>query len=129
VKKFVLPENQIECPSCLGEPEGECAECSGTGSISRWPLPLPMAVWQGTFTLFGVELRCSVLDNGARVINAEDVQRLFHAMGDPGVSVVPAEIERFARWRAGHPQEADAEGRAPLVAGEQTNAPGAGEPK
>ncbi len=69
------------------------------------------AIWTGTFTLFGVPLRCSVLEDGQRVIDADDVLAFFSAMGDRTESPSdPAEVERFARWRAGLPSSPD-EGR------------------
>jgi hypothetical protein len=43
---------------------------------------LPTAVWEGTLTILGVTLRVSVLDNGQRVIHADDIHALFEAMGD-----------------------------------------------
>ena len=67
-------------------------------------MTVPRAVWVGTFTLFGVPLRCSVLDTGERVIDADDVERLFEAMGDDA-EIDVAELERFARWRAAGPGE------------------------
>lgn len=63
---------------------------------------LPTAIWEGTFTLYGVPLRCSVLDNGQRVIHGEDVKWLFQAMAqDDGDALDASELERFARWRSG----------------------------
>jgi hypothetical protein len=38
---------------------------------------IPKAVWSGVFVVCGVELRCSVLDDGRRIIDAEDVHRLI----------------------------------------------------
>lgn len=58
---------------------------------------IPRAVWEGTIEIGGVTLRVAVLDTGARVINVEDVERLFAAE----TPITPAEAERFARWVRG----------------------------
>jgi hypothetical protein len=42
---------------------------------------LPVAVWTGEFTLFGVTLRCHVLDDGRRIIDADDIAELL--LGSP----------------------------------------------
>lgn len=60
----------------------------------------PRSVWQGSFTIFGVELKCHVLDNGERVIEAEGMHKMLEAMGD-NVPVDPEQLAGFARWRGG----------------------------
>lgn len=45
----------------------------------------PISVWQGSFTVFGVELKCHVLDDGHRIIEATSIEALLEAMGDPAV--------------------------------------------
>jgi hypothetical protein len=40
---------------------------------------LPVSVWSGEFTLFGVTLHCHVLDNGQRIIDADDIAKLLSA--------------------------------------------------
>lgn len=62
---------------------------------------IPTAVWTGTFTLFGVDVRCSVLDNGQRVVHSEDVHRMFIAMADESRDYGPGDIEAFSRWQRG----------------------------
>jgi hypothetical protein len=64
---------------------------------------IPRAIWEGTFTMFGVTLRCYVLDDGARIIHADDVARLFEVMGQEG-NVMPSDeeaIREFAMWQKG----------------------------
>jgi hypothetical protein len=66
---------------------------------------IPRAIWEGTFKLFGVTLRCYVLDdeNNTRIINAEDVARLFEKM-ERGGDTIPLddyELRRFAMWQRG----------------------------
>jgi len=60
------------------------------------------SIWAGTFTVFGVTLRCHVLDNGQRIIEAEDVHRLLAVIqnGD-GPAADPGDMDAFARWQKG----------------------------
>jgi hypothetical protein len=59
---------------------------------------LPTPVWSGTFTIWGVELHCHVLDNGQRIIEAADVERLFTA---PRGSADDPDLLAFVRWQRG----------------------------
>lgn len=57
---------------------------------------LPKAVWEGTFTIMGTPIRCYVLDDGSRIVNADD----FMAMLDAGENEIdPVELHRFNAWR------------------------------
>lgn len=60
---------------------------------------IPTATWEGSFTLMGVAIRCYVV-NGQRIINADDFHDWLFAM-QSGLVCDPAELERFAKWRAG----------------------------
>ena len=40
----------------------------------------PRAVWTGTFRLFGGDVKCAVLDNGQRVIEADSLAELLQRM-------------------------------------------------
>ena len=60
----------------------------------------PKAVWQGTFTIFGMELRCYVLEDGRRVINAEDVAKLFDE-DHPVETDQKGDLDAFAKWQRG----------------------------
>lgn len=44
---------------------------------------LPKVKYQDTLTIFGVELKCAVLDDGRRVFDTESIEKLFDAMSDP----------------------------------------------
>ncbi len=69
-------------------------------------MTIPAAVWEGEFTVFGVTVRCAVLDDGERVINAEDTHRLMKAMARPESRSTPkADFEQFARWISGADQD------------------------
>ena len=62
---------------------------------------IPKSVWQGTFQMFGVDVRCHVLDNGQRIIETESMEALFEAMATADVDTVDiGDIEAFARWKA-----------------------------
>lgn len=59
---------------------------------------LPRAIWSGTFHVFGVDLKCHVLSDGRRIIEADSLQKMFVAMltaNDPG------DLEAFGRWQRG----------------------------
>ena len=64
---------------------------------------LPKSVWQGTFKLYGIELKCHTLDDGQRVI--ENPDEFFSAMFNSAIfdedAVDPDELARFEAWRNG----------------------------
>lgn len=60
--------------------------------------PIPESIWQGHFRLFGVNIRCHVLADGNRIIDAESLFELFEAMNNPAVKMNQFELESFARW-------------------------------
>ena len=62
--------------------------------------PLPQAIWSGTFTVFGVEMKCHVLNDGRRVIEAESLEKLFEVWA-AGEAVPLGDINDFARWQQG----------------------------
>lgn len=58
---------------------------------------LPTSIWSGSFRVYGVDVKCHVLDDGQRVIEADSVAALFEAMGTPGVEM--GDVEEFVRWQ------------------------------
>ena len=59
---------------------------------------LPAPIWSGSFTVYGVEVKCHVLDDGQRIIEAESVDALFVEMaGDApdGMPDFPKELVAF----------------------------------
>ena len=63
---------------------------------------IPRAISEATFTLYGVTVRCAVLDSGERVINAEDFDRLMMAITDSAESdreYPPGDVVAFHSWR------------------------------
>jgi hypothetical protein len=65
-------------------------------------MSLPVATWEGAFTLFGVRLRRYTLDDGQRIINAGDFAELVRVteLGGPIIDAV-GDAEAFARWHRG----------------------------
>ena len=62
---------------------------------------LPKSLKVSTFTLFGQNVECHQLDNGARIIEAGSMERLVEAMGRDSSAedtLQQSEFERFARW-------------------------------
>jgi hypothetical protein len=68
---------------------------------------IPESVWEGTFSLFGVDVRCHILGDGGRIIEAESMRDLFEAMSTakPDVQV---KLDGFIRWMNGMDQQAEA---------------------
>lgn len=63
---------------------------------------LPHPVWSGSFMLGGVEMKCHVLSNGQRIIEAESIHSFFSAFGDEAAPEVDdAELEKFVHWQRG----------------------------
>ena len=62
--------------------------------------PLPTAVWEGEFIVFGVTVKCYVLDDGRRIIEAESMKRLLDAMYH-GDCEMNADFSKFAGWMKG----------------------------
>jgi hypothetical protein len=64
---------------------------------------VPHSVWQGSFKLFGVDVKCHVLSNGQRIIEADSMKEILAAMqGDkdlpPSADDDPAAL---AKWLHG----------------------------
>ena len=57
---------------------------------------LPTATHSGVVTIMGVDLHVHRLDDGRTIIEADDVHRLFEAMG-LGVPVTEADAEALAK--------------------------------
>lgn len=60
----------------------------------------PVSVWQGEMRLLGVTLHCHVLDDGTRIIEAQDMAALLEAM-ERGGRADEDEMAAFARWMRG----------------------------
>lgn len=61
---------------------------------------IPTTTWSGTFTVFGVELKCHVLSNGQRVVEADSMHALMDRMEASG-GAQDDRMEEFAKWQMG----------------------------
>ena len=51
------------------------------------------------FVLFGVRVRCYVLDDGQRILNGDDVNRLFERMGEKDCPLPErSQVVAFGKW-------------------------------
>lgn len=65
-------------------------------------MSVPSSIWQGSFNIFGVEVRCHVLSDGRRIVEAESFNALLLAMASDSVEEDHDAINAFATWQAGH---------------------------
>ena len=63
-------------------------------------MELPRSIWEGLFNLFGVEVRCHVLEDGQRIIEADSIARLFGAMASSD-EMDRSAMEEFTQWLKG----------------------------
>ena len=67
---------------------------------------IPTAIWEGSFTIAGVKMRCYVLDNGQRIINADDVAAFFNGDALDTAQADRNDMDELAAWlRGGTPPE------------------------
>ena len=63
---------------------------------------LPTVTHSGSFTIFGVELKCHRLSNGQAIIEADDMERLFEVMGMEGAPTLDhEELLKFQKFQRG----------------------------
>jgi len=60
----------------------------------------PTSVWQGSFHVLGVEVKCHVLSDGQRIIEMDSMSSLLEAM-DGNLTITDKEFEEFAKWQKG----------------------------
>jgi hypothetical protein len=60
---------------------------------------IPVAVWSGTFKLFGIEVACHRLSDGRNIIEEESMHRLLAAMASGTLDV--GDVEAFSRFQHG----------------------------
>lgn len=60
-------------------------------------------MWSGTFTVWGIEMRCHVLDNGQRIIEQESFHKFMDAMADGMPAAEDDELTAFLRWQREDP--------------------------
>jgi hypothetical protein len=63
---------------------------------------LPQAVWSGVIKIAGLELKCHVLEDGRRIIEADSLNAFLEALGNDGdFSVKSEDLREFAQWMQG----------------------------
>jgi hypothetical protein len=62
---------------------------------------LPKAIWSGSFKLFGVEVKCHTLNDGQRIIEADNLAALFDAMAGSNATYTSDEMFEFSKWQSG----------------------------
>ena len=63
---------------------------------------LPRAVWAGTFKFFGIDLRCYVLEDGRRIIDAGDMSKMYDADMAGVDEGDDSQREAFVAWLKGN---------------------------
>lgn len=61
----------------------------------------PTSVWQGSFRLFGVDVRCHTLSNGQRIIEQASFNAFVAALANGATD--QGELQAFWRWHSGLP--------------------------
>jgi hypothetical protein len=59
------------------------------------------SVWSGTFHLLGIDVKCHVLEDGTRVVEADSMIALMEAIKKGNEFGDPQELVNFSLWRAG----------------------------
>ena len=59
---------------------------------------IPQAVWEGKIKAGSIELRCYVLDDGQRIIDSEDFEKLFTSIQDGTFTLTDGEAATLARF-------------------------------
>lgn len=72
----------------------------------------PKTIWQGSFRLLGVDVRCHVLSTGERIIEADSFAALLEAMGNPAAAFDEHELAAFVHWQKATPTPPASEGGA-----------------
>jgi hypothetical protein len=63
-------------------------------------MSFPHSIWSGVFTIFGVPLRCHVLEDGRRIIEEDSVTALFSVLETEAL-LDSGEHEAFGLWLRG----------------------------
>ena len=70
-------------------------------------MSIPKAISAATFTIFGVPIKCYVLDNGQRIIDAADFAALMDRMADSSGFLNSDDLDGFTEWARGKPTAGD----------------------
>lgn len=58
------------------------------------------SIWEGSFRIFGVEVRCHVLSDGRRIIEADSINALLEAMATGNAADI-GDLGAFTCWQRG----------------------------
>lgn len=61
---------------------------------------IPHAIWEGSMAVMGITLKCFVLSDGRRMIDADDTARFFECIAD-GANVLDSDIDELVRFLRG----------------------------
>lgn len=67
---------------------------------------IPVAVWSGSFRLFGVDVKCHRLSDGRNIIEEESMNKVVEAMLAGSLDF--ADLKAFNDFRAGLPDNGTA---------------------
>lgn len=59
---------------------------------------IPKAVWEGDIDIMGIKLKCFVLDDGRRIIDANSMAEFIAAMADPSQQMAPDDIIEMVKF-------------------------------
>lgn len=90
-------QGSCELRRAAGQPE----RADGDG-VEGEVTDMPTSVWSGSFVIFGIEIKCHVLDDGQRIIEADSIEALFSS---PTETTAGGDLEEFTNWiHFGRPQ-------------------------
>lgn len=64
---------------------------------------LPVAVWSGSFKLFGVDVKCHRLSDGRNIIEEDSFHKMMEAMANGSLDI--GDVEVFTNFKNGAPVE------------------------
>ena len=62
---------------------------------------IPKAIWEGSFKIFGIDIKCATLEDGRRIILAESMDALFEVMATGDTTSNTADFAAFYAWKDG----------------------------
>ena len=62
---------------------------------------IPRAIWSGTFRIWGIDLKCYVLEDGRRIIEEKSFIQFMESLANGAPIAEEEDFEAFARWQRG----------------------------
>lgn len=69
--------------------------------MTRTTEETPKAIWQGEIAVMGIKLKCFVLDDGRRIIDADSMAAFLAAMADPNKQLAKDAIIEMVQFLKG----------------------------